>query len=119
MSAPTVNLAMADTSKPPAAPDAPTTDDAAAGGASLDNPLRMAQLAYDAGMLIEPEEYSAWTLYSRAAKAQPNNADAAAGLTKVADDLVKRHEVDASPTSESGVMEGVLAKLKSMLWAST
>ena len=92
MSAPTVNLAMADTSKPPAAPDAPTTDDAAAGGASLDNPLRMAQLAYDAGMLIEPEEYSAWTLYSRAAKAQPNNADAAAGLTKVADDLVKRGE---------------------------
>jgi len=34
-------------------------------------------------------------------------------------ELVKRHEVDASPTSESGVMEGVLAKLKSMLWAST
>ena len=36
-------------------------------------------------------------------------------------DLVKRHEVDASQTSESGVMDGVLAKLKSMtrLWAST
>jgi DNA-binding NtrC family response regulator len=36
-------------------------------------------------------------------------------------ELVKRHEVDASQTSESGVMEGVLAKLKSMtrLWAST
>jgi len=34
-------------------------------------------------------------------------------------ELVKRHEVDVSPVSESGVMEGVLAKLKSMLWAST
>src|SRR6185369_12582485 len=90
--APTVNLAMADSSKPPAATDAPATDDASAGDAALDNPLRMAQLAYDAGMLIEPEEYSAWTLYSRAAKSQPNNADAAAGLNKVADDLVKRGE---------------------------
>jgi TonB family protein len=43
-------------------------------------------------MLVEPEEYSAWTLYSRAAKAQPKNADAMAGLTKVADDLVRRGE---------------------------
>src|SRR5512143_1587110 len=36
-------------------------------------------------------------------------------------ELVKRHEVDVSQTSESGVMDGVLAKLKSMtrLWAST
>jgi DNA-binding NtrC family response regulator len=34
-------------------------------------------------------------------------------------ELVKRHEVDVSPASESGVMDGVLAKLKSMLWAST
>jgi TonB family protein len=58
----------------------------------LDNPLRMAQLAYDAGMLIEPEEYSAWTLYARAAKAEPGNAEAAAGLTQVADDLVQRGE---------------------------
>jgi len=65
-------------------------DDAAAGDATLDNPLRMAQLAYDAGMLIEPEEYSAWTLYARAVKAQPNNPEAVAGLTKVADDLVRR-----------------------------
>ncbi len=97
VAAPTVNLAMADSSKPPAGPDepaadAPPTDETAAGDATLDNPLRMAQLAYDAGMLIEPEEYSAWTLYSRAAKAQPNNPDAVAGLTKVADDLVRRGE---------------------------
>lgn len=67
-------------------------DDAAAaqpeGG--LDNPLRMAQLAYDAGMLIEPDEYSAWTLFSRVLKDDPQNAAAREGLTKVADDLVRR-----------------------------
>jgi len=34
-------------------------------------------------------------------------------------ELVKRHEVDAAQTSESGVMDGMFAKLKSMLWAST
>lgn len=60
--------------------------------AALDNPLRMAALAYDAGMLIEPEEYSAWTLYARVYKAEPANADAHAGLSKVADDLVRRGE---------------------------
>ena len=38
--------------------------------AALDNPLRMAQLAYDAGMLVEPEEYSAWTLFSRVVKSR-------------------------------------------------
>jgi len=59
---------------------------------TLDNPLRMAELAYDAGMLVEPEEYSAWTLYARVVKAEPDNATAVAGLTKVADDLVRRGE---------------------------
>jgi DNA-binding NtrC family response regulator len=36
-------------------------------------------------------------------------------------DLIKRHEVDTSATSESGVMEGVLAKLKTLkrLWTSS
>jgi TonB family protein len=57
---------------------------------TLDNPLRMADLAYDAGMLIEPEEYSAWTLYARVAKAEPDNAAAIEGLMKVADDLIRR-----------------------------
>jgi TonB family protein len=59
---------------------------------TLDNPLRMAELAYEAGMLIEPEEFSAWTLYSRVYKADSENLDARAGLTKVADDLVRRGE---------------------------
>jgi TonB family protein len=60
--------------------------------ATLDNPLRMAELAYEAGMLIEPEEYSAWTLFTRVLKNEPDNAGARDGLTKVADDLVRRGE---------------------------
>ena len=82
-----------------AAPALTTEVEAAAGDAAapapeaaLDNPLRMAQLAYDAGMLIEPEEYSAWTLFARVVKAEPGNAAARDGLTKVADDLVRRGE---------------------------
>jgi TonB family protein len=73
---------------PPSRDDAPPPDAAT----TLDNPLRMAELAYDAGMLIEPEEYSAWTLYARVAKAEPDNATATAGLVKVADDLIRRGE---------------------------
>jgi TonB family protein len=72
--------------------EAVTDDAAAAPEAALDNPLRMAQLAYDAGMLVEPDEYSAWTLFSRVLKAEPDNAAAREGLTKVADDLVHRGE---------------------------
>lgn len=84
-----------------AAPPALTAEaEAAAGGAvaearpeaSLDNPLRMAQLAYDAGMLVEPDEYSAWTLFARVLKNEPDNAAALEGLTKVANDLVRRGE---------------------------
>jgi TonB family protein len=65
-------------------------DAAAVPEAGLDNPLRMAQLAYEAGMLIEPDEYSAWTLFSRVLKDDPQNAAARDGLTKVADDLIGR-----------------------------
>jgi TonB family protein len=72
--------------------EAVADDAAAAPEAVLDNPLRMAQLAYDAGMLIEPDEYSAWTLFSRVLKDEPQNAEALEGLTRVADDLVRRGE---------------------------
>ena len=79
---PTLVVAVADgTAAPPLAEEA-----------TLDNPLRMAELAYDAGMLVEPEEYSAWTLYSRVLKNEPGNAAAREGLMKVADDLVRRGE---------------------------
>jgi TonB family protein len=80
---------------PPAAAPAATAaaSDAvapAAPEAALDNPLRMAELAYQAGMLVEPEEYSAWTLYARVLDDEPDNAAAREGLGKVADDLVRR-----------------------------
>jgi protein TonB len=86
-SAPTQAVAMADTPPPPSGDDAPSAPPAA-----LDNPLRMADLAFQAGMLVEPEEYSAWTLYRGVVKAEPNNAAAVQGLNKVADELVRRGE---------------------------
>jgi TonB family protein len=58
---------------------------------SLDeNPLRMAKLAFEAGMLVEPEEYSAWTLYRRALEQAPDNAEAKQGLEKISDELIRR-----------------------------
>jgi TonB family protein len=57
---------------------------------NLDNPLRMAQLAYEAGMLTEPEDYSAWTLYSNVLEKDPSNAAAFQGLEKVAADVLQR-----------------------------
>jgi TonB family protein len=57
---------------------------------NLDNPLRMAELAYEAGMLIEPEDYSAWTLFAGVLTQEPDNTAARAGLERVADDLVQR-----------------------------
>ena len=92
-----ITLAVAPTSSAAAAPALTAPAEAVAGDAAvaadeLDNPLRMAQLAYDAGMLVEPDEYSAWTLFQRALKSEPDNAAALEGLTKVADDLVRRGE---------------------------
>jgi TonB family protein len=93
-----IALAMAPTSSAAVAPALTATAEAVAGDAAaapeaeLDNPLRMAQLAYDAGMLVEPDEYSAWTLFQRVLKNDPGNEAAMEGLTKVADDLVRRGE---------------------------
>ena len=85
--APAVAMA-ADAPKPPPSGDEPP----AAPGAALDNPLRMADLAFQAGMLVEPQEYSAWTLYRSVLKGEPGNAAAMEGLNKVADELVRRGE---------------------------
>lgn len=63
-----------------------------------ENPLRMAELAYEAGMLVEPEEYSAWTLYRRALEQAPESAEAKQGLEKVSEELVRR----ASAAIEQG-----------------
>ena len=95
---PETTVAMATPSSAAAAPALTAEVEAVAGDAAadtsgvLDNPLRMAELAYDAGMLIEPDEYSAWTLFSRVLRNEPDNAAARDGLTKVANDLVRRGE---------------------------
>ncbi len=90
----------ASSAAPPAGTDAgtpgPADAPAAAGGRSGiegaldDDPLRMAKLAFQAGMLVEPEQYSAWALYRRVLAKDPGNAEAKAGLQRVADDLLKR-----------------------------
>jgi TonB family protein len=96
-SAPPIAAATAPTPAAAASPALTTEVEAAVGDASalppdatLDNPLRMAELAYEAGMLVEPEEFSAWSLFARVLKDEPDNAIARDGLTKVADDLVRR-----------------------------
>jgi TonB family protein len=54
------------------------------------DPLQLAQLALEAGMLTEPVEYSAWTLFGNAATADPANASAREGLDQVAAALLGR-----------------------------
>lgn len=61
-------------------------------GTAFDSPLRMAELAFEAGMLTEPEEYSAWALYRLALEKEPGSAAAREGLRRVADELVRRGE---------------------------
>lgn len=70
-----------------------------------DNPLRMAELAYEAGMLVEPEDYSAWALYKRAAEQDPGNDAARAGLEKIANEILKR----ANVAVEQGRIDDALA----------
>ncbi len=70
----------------------PSADGTSGISDTLDDPLRMARLAFDAGMLIEPAEYSAWTLYSNVRAEQPDNPEALEGLTRVADELARRAE---------------------------
>lgn len=71
-------IALANTDVPPA--DA---------GPSRD-PLYLARLALESGMLVEPVEYSAWTLFGEALDANPGNADARDGLDQVATALLGR-----------------------------
>jgi TonB family protein len=56
----------------------------------LDDALRLARLALDAGMLLEPAGFGAWDLYGRALDEQPEHTAARAGLARVADALVER-----------------------------
>ncbi len=57
---------------------------------ALDDPLRMARLAFEAGMLVVPEDYSAWSLYEQLLDDEPDHAGALLGLRSVADALVQR-----------------------------
>ena len=57
---------------------------------TVDEILRMADVALSAGMLIEPERYSAWKLYTDALRADPKNVDAREGIRRVADILLAR-----------------------------
>ncbi len=60
---------------------------------ALNNPLRMARLALDAGMLVEPDDYSAWSLFSRVLEDDPGNSEALEGLGEVAGILAERGSV--------------------------
>ncbi|HEX9875801.1 MAG TPA: energy transducer TonB [Gammaproteobacteria bacterium] len=73
-----------------------------------DNPLRLARLAYEAGMLVEPERYSAWTLYSEVLAADPENVAATTGLNEVADALLER----AATALEQGRLDAAGATLE-------
>jgi TonB family protein len=111
---PTIRTASIETPHPAAAAEAPRLATAAAASrqpalnTGLGNPLRMAELAYEAGMLVEPEDYSAWTLFSKVLEDEPGNAAAREGLDKVAAELLKRGETaleqgryrDAEETAE-------------------
>lgn len=76
-------------------PEAPATAPSTAAGRgtsdeALDNPLRMAELALEAGMLVEPEDYSAWSLFKQVLDADPDNAAAKDGLNRVAEQLLEQ-----------------------------
>jgi len=60
---------------------------------TLDNPLKMARLAFEAGMLVEPAGFSAWSLYEQVLEDTPDQPEALDGLTLVADSLVARGAV--------------------------
>jgi len=71
-------IALADTAAPPADPSPPR------------DPLYLARLALDSGMLVEPAEYSAWTLFGEALDANADNVAALEGLEEVATALLGR-----------------------------
>jgi TonB family protein len=95
-------------------PTTPAADRLEVPARSADETLRMAQLAYDSGMLIEPERYSAWSLYLELIDADPTHAEALEGRRRIADALVERAAValeqgrtDAADQSLEGVLGAV------------
>lgn len=83
-------VAAPDVSPAPAAM-VPETQATTVGNASrASDPLHMAKMALEAGMLIEPEAYSAWTLFGKVADEDPDNAEARDGLDQVTAALLSR-----------------------------
>jgi TonB family protein len=92
----------------PAASPGELTDEA------VSNPLRLAELAFEAGMLLEPEAYSAWALYQRALQLVPGDPIAVAGLERVVSELLRRAEValqQGRHADAQGLADTVLAAL--------
>jgi len=81
---------------------------------ALDNPLRMARLAFEAGMLVEPQDYSAWSLYQQVLDDEPDHPEALNGLTVVADTLVARGAVALEQGRVNDVRD-IVARVLEML----
>lgn len=90
----------------PVTPSPPPETRAEGADQGVSASLARAQLALDAGMLLEPEGFSAWSLYSQIIALHPEQAAAAAGLAAVASALVDRARVAANEgrTDEAKVL---------------
>ena len=80
---------------------------------ALDDPLRMARLAFEAGMLVVPEDYSAWSLYEQLLDDEPDHAGALLGLRSVADALMQR----GAAALEQGRLDDVRSAIDRVLGA--
>ena len=96
-----------------AAPEPAPAARAASMPTVLSNPLRMAQLAYEAGMLVEPPDYSAWTLFAGVLAEEPDNVTAREGLEAVSGELLRR----ASVALEQGRLEAAAESVERILAA--
>jgi TonB family protein len=81
---------------------------------AVSDSLRLAELAFESGMLLEPEAYSAWALYHRALELVPGDPAATAGLERVVAELLRRAEValqQGRHADAQGIADTVLAAL--------
>ena len=95
-------------------PDLAIASPAAGDAGDRSDPLTMAQMALEAGMLTEPPDYSAWTLFGRVAASEPSNETAIAGLEAVAVALVARGRaaLEQGRYDDAGrIVETILARL--------
>jgi TonB family protein len=78
---------------------------------TIEESLRLAELAQAAGMLFEPPRYSAWSLYMEILESDPANAAARDGAKRVADAIVAR----ASTALEQGRIEAAKESIEAVL----